>query len=425
MITSEIWFNEKVSSLPDTGRLLFIGIFSNADNEGRLKASPKYLKAHIFPYDDNKTIEEIKQLIDLCANLGLVRLYSKNGQEYLDLPGWYEHQDIRKDRSKPSNLPSINEAEERSVLNQPIRFEYQTPLQEAEHYERTKQHELAERLRSNEWQPTDTTITEVEINKRLGNLYADIVAVTQTGDLILIELKAYPLQPKDLGQVLGYRRELEKRGINQIHTFLIGNGLGRLSAAEAKAVAVTILDMDLCVVPTTSEMLQEQVGLIEGKGGEGRGGEEKGIKPNRIPTVSADQESADQTPKTTKVKSHQKESGAFLSLVEKHEKVPLLSREKLIHLVRTKLFKDVRSTPEKLFECYIWLKENDFFCCNKAPPQVIGAMPDRYPSWLEGKLEPNVGGKGGEYRRYHEKHADGRGDKYEWEEAPGEPDDTS
>jgi len=37
MITPEIWFNEKVASLPDAGRLLFIGIFSNADDDGRIK----------------------------------------------------------------------------------------------------------------------------------------------------------------------------------------------------------------------------------------------------------------------------------------------------------------------------------------------------------------------------------------------------
>lgn len=111
MINPEIWFNEKIAKLSDPGRLLFIGIFSNADNEGRLKASPKYLKAHVFPYDDDKTVEDIQQLRDQCAELGLIRLYGKNGQEYLDLPGWYEHQSIRKDRYRSSELPPFEEAD--------------------------------------------------------------------------------------------------------------------------------------------------------------------------------------------------------------------------------------------------------------------------------------------------------------------------
>ena len=82
MIDPEIWFNEKFAKLPDPARLLFIGIFSNADDDGRLQASPKYLKAHIFPYDDDKGTREIKQFRDLCVKLGLITIYSVNGSEY-------------------------------------------------------------------------------------------------------------------------------------------------------------------------------------------------------------------------------------------------------------------------------------------------------------------------------------------------------
>jgi len=109
MITSEIWFNEKVAKLPDAGRLLFIGIFSNADDDGRLKASAKFLKAHIFPYDEDKSIELIKELRDKCTQLGLIRLYTNGREEFLDIPGWSEHQIIRKDRYTPSKLPSFDD----------------------------------------------------------------------------------------------------------------------------------------------------------------------------------------------------------------------------------------------------------------------------------------------------------------------------
>lgn len=109
MITSEIWFNEKVAKLPDAGRLLFIGIFSNADDDGRLKASAKFLKAHIFPYDVDKSIELIKELRDKCTQVGLIRLYTNGREEFLDIPGWSEHQIIRKDRYTPSKLPSFDD----------------------------------------------------------------------------------------------------------------------------------------------------------------------------------------------------------------------------------------------------------------------------------------------------------------------------
>jgi hypothetical protein len=112
MIDPQIWRNEKVGSLPDAGRLLFIGIFSQADDDGRLKASPRFLKASIFPYDNDKTGEGIRELRDQCAGLGLIRLYANGKEEYLDIPGWSEHQQIRKDRYNPSTLPSFDESKE-------------------------------------------------------------------------------------------------------------------------------------------------------------------------------------------------------------------------------------------------------------------------------------------------------------------------
>ncbi len=111
MIEPDIWRNEKIGNLPDTGRLLFIGIFSSADDDGRLKASPKFLKATVFPYDNDKTDEQIRELRDMCASLGLIRIYSKNGQEYLNIPGWEEHQKIRRDRYNPSKLPDFEKAD--------------------------------------------------------------------------------------------------------------------------------------------------------------------------------------------------------------------------------------------------------------------------------------------------------------------------
>lgn len=108
MITSEIFSNDKVGELDIVGRLLFIGIITNADDDGRLKASPKFLKAKIFPYD-NIDPETIKEHRDLCNTLNLIHIYNINGSEYICLPGWLEHQSIRKDLYKASTLPPPDE----------------------------------------------------------------------------------------------------------------------------------------------------------------------------------------------------------------------------------------------------------------------------------------------------------------------------
>jgi len=243
MVDPQIWRNEKIGALPDAGRLLFIGIFSQADDDGRLKGSPRFLMASIFPYDTHKTEKQVKDWRDQCAAQGLIRLYSKNGQEYLDLPHWYEHQQIRKDRYASSNLPSITDADEVSPLNQPVKFEPEPPAGPSkQHYERTAQHTIAQLLKDNSWQPTNEPILSVETNMRLGNRYADIVAITATRH-ILIEIKSYPLHPNDLGQVIGYRRELQKRVNHPIHTLLIGASPGSLSPEEVQAANVQILNL--------------------------------------------------------------------------------------------------------------------------------------------------------------------------------------
>ena len=112
MVDPQIWRNRKFGKLSDAGRLLFIGIFSQADDDGRLKASPDFLMANIFPYDKDKTEENIHQLRDQCAKLGLIRIYTNGNEEYLDIPGWLEHQQIRKDRYQASKLPSFEESQE-------------------------------------------------------------------------------------------------------------------------------------------------------------------------------------------------------------------------------------------------------------------------------------------------------------------------
>lgn len=117
MIDPKIWVNLKVGSLPDLARLLFIGIFSTADDDGRLEAEPKFLKATLFPYDEDKKAETVRKLRDDCVSSGLIRVYNKNGREYLDIPGWREHQKIRKDRYNPSKLPSFDESDNQMATN--------------------------------------------------------------------------------------------------------------------------------------------------------------------------------------------------------------------------------------------------------------------------------------------------------------------
>lgn len=105
MIHTSIWESEQFSKLSNLGRLIFIGIITHADDEGRFKASAKLLGSKIFPYD---AIEagEIEKEIKAVADTGLIRLYEIENEKYGYLPTWEKYQTLRTDRLKPSSIPA-------------------------------------------------------------------------------------------------------------------------------------------------------------------------------------------------------------------------------------------------------------------------------------------------------------------------------
>lgn len=98
-IKPEFWTDEKVVELSAFARLLFIGLWNFADDEGRMVCSPKRIKMQIFPSDS----------VDCSALLGeirgesLIELYVVDGQEYLQINGFTKHQKV--DKRTPSKLP--------------------------------------------------------------------------------------------------------------------------------------------------------------------------------------------------------------------------------------------------------------------------------------------------------------------------------
>ncbi len=102
-----IWTSDQFTEIEPPARLLFIGLISFADDEGRLKGSPKYLKAIIFP-GDTMPLEHVTQWRDSIISAGLAQLYSVNGVDYIWLPTYYKHQYISK--RIPSELPGPPDA---------------------------------------------------------------------------------------------------------------------------------------------------------------------------------------------------------------------------------------------------------------------------------------------------------------------------
>ena len=96
MIDPSIWINEDFGTLSTLAELVFIGLFSIADDEGRGKASPAYIKAVLFPYKDNLRIADIEKALQEVSSKMSVIFYSCDENIYYTLISWNTFQTINK-----------------------------------------------------------------------------------------------------------------------------------------------------------------------------------------------------------------------------------------------------------------------------------------------------------------------------------------
>jgi hypothetical protein len=95
MIDPNIWQSEDVSKLSVFDRLLFIGLFSNADDEGRGRANPALLRATVFPYDEIRVADIAKSLSNIGRHTSVI-LYESNGNQYYAFQNWDKWQRVDK-----------------------------------------------------------------------------------------------------------------------------------------------------------------------------------------------------------------------------------------------------------------------------------------------------------------------------------------
>ena len=97
MVSPEFYTDEKILELPIPARLMFIGIWNHANDEGILKNSPKQLKVQIYPADEDMTITLIKQYLDLMISLKLLTKGTNiDNTELLKVTNWSDHQKINR-----------------------------------------------------------------------------------------------------------------------------------------------------------------------------------------------------------------------------------------------------------------------------------------------------------------------------------------
>lgn len=96
--------NEDLIELPFETRLLFIGLWTLADREGRLEDRPKRIKIEVFPCDNVDVDDMLCQL----EKGGFIVRYRVGEGTYISIKNFAKHQSPHH-QEKDSELPSPNE----------------------------------------------------------------------------------------------------------------------------------------------------------------------------------------------------------------------------------------------------------------------------------------------------------------------------
>jgi len=108
-IWPDLWEDPDIGLLSAMERLLFVALFSNADDAGRIAADPANLRATAFRFDD-VTLREVETMRDhVVATLRHVELYTVAGRPYIQLTSWDKRQHPK--YPQPSRLPGPEQAD--------------------------------------------------------------------------------------------------------------------------------------------------------------------------------------------------------------------------------------------------------------------------------------------------------------------------
>jgi hypothetical protein len=104
MIDPSFWEDPTIGSLSVPARLLFIGMMSHADDEGRLEVEPRYIRRAVFGFDEDVTTTIVATYLDeiktVCRS---VRFYEVDGRALACFINWKRYQYIQKPQA--SKLP--------------------------------------------------------------------------------------------------------------------------------------------------------------------------------------------------------------------------------------------------------------------------------------------------------------------------------
>ena len=96
--------NEILGELPPLTRLLFIGLWTLADREGRLQDRPKKIKHELLGYDD-VTSADVDEMLQQLHDNGFIIRYTVEEEKYIQVTNFLKHQNPHC-REQASTIPA-------------------------------------------------------------------------------------------------------------------------------------------------------------------------------------------------------------------------------------------------------------------------------------------------------------------------------
>lgn len=87
-IKPQFFTSEDVTALEPLARLLFVGLFTECDRDGRVEDRPRTLKMRLLPEDD----VDVDALLWCLVDGGLIRRYEADGVNVIQVSGFQKHQ---------------------------------------------------------------------------------------------------------------------------------------------------------------------------------------------------------------------------------------------------------------------------------------------------------------------------------------------
>jgi len=93
--------NDELAEIEPLGRLLFIGLWTIADREGRIKDRPKKIKAQVLPFDDCN----VDALLEELERQGFIVRYTVDNCNYIQVVNFTKHQNPHM-KEQASEIPA-------------------------------------------------------------------------------------------------------------------------------------------------------------------------------------------------------------------------------------------------------------------------------------------------------------------------------